>query len=555
MRSFIIISLLFWVVNVFSQSNNACNPPLNIPLNISGNFGELRSNHFHSGVDFKTNEKIGYPVLAVENGYVSRIKISPFGFGKAIYIRHKNGLTSVYAHLDYFNPKIEQYVKNQQYKLKSYDVDLYPEKNDLSVKSGDVIAFSGNSGGSEGPHLHFELRETASEKPVNPLLLGIQISDTLKPIIESFHIYNLYQNAWQSRMDFPVLANSKNVDTIFTYTEFSLGVQAYDRMTDGKNRNGIFNYCIFLDSVKVFDFSFIKFAFDETRYVNAFIDYAYYYENQKRIQTSLVQPGNHLSMYQLNLNNGIISLYDTNYHQLRIEVSDYHENTSSVEFVVKRKSDYVAGKLDYYNLFRYNKSNTFTDSNIVVRIPANALYSNIDFRVNLLDSEYKFSGLFQIGNPLIPLHSNYSVALKPNTNFADSLKSKLCIASLDKNGNRCYEGGNFENDKILVKTRSFGKYYIDIDTVCPEIVAINIQDSMYVTNLQKIQITIKDEFSGIDSYQALLDGEWILFEYDAKNNLLTYYFDNHFQSGEHKLKLLVKDNRANSTEKEWTLFR
>ena len=167
----IIIPFLFFISVSMAQNSypqDYFQSPLEIPLILSGTFAELRSNHFHSGLDIKTQQQSGLKVMAAASGFVSRIKVSHFGYGKALYITHPNGYTTVYAHLQNFNPEIDAYIKHRQYKNESYEIELFPKAGELLVNNGDIVAYSGNTGGSGGPHLHFEIRNK-QEHPMNPM--------------------------------------------------------------------------------------------------------------------------------------------------------------------------------------------------------------------------------------------------------------------------------------------------------------------------------------------------------------------------------------------------
>jgi len=278
--------------------------PLDIELKLSGTFGELRSNHFHSGLDIKTNQRTGLKVYATAAGYVSRIKIERYGYGKAIYITHPNGYTSVYAHLSKLSPRIEKYLKKKQYAKESFEIQLFPGDLDLRVDQGEVVAYSGNSGGSGGPHLHFEIRDSAS-KPINPMMMGIEIPDSKKPLVKQVMAYPLDESSTINGKNKPTqlrLIPLKNggykTEKLNAYGLIGIGVNTSDKQNGSNNQNGVYQITTSFNGSPNFEVCFDTYAFNETRYLNQMIDYGFFKENKSRISKLFIPPGSPLSYHK-----------------------------------------------------------------------------------------------------------------------------------------------------------------------------------------------------------------------------------------------------------------
>ena len=307
-NNFLLIATLILGLNCFAQDSipkNYFQSPLGIPLYLAGNFGELRSNHFHSGLDMKTQGKEGFKIYAAADGFVSRVKISPWGYGKTIYIDHPNGYTTVYAHLQGYKGDIAEIIKKHQHEVENWEIDWLPSDTLMKVKKGDVIALSGNTGGSGGPHLHFEIRETETEHPVNPLLFGFAIKDNIKPLIRSIILTPLndtsYVNNKRKPQRFLVSGSAgsyklKNETSINAYGEIGIGIETIDKLNGYGNRNGIYSIELLENSQTIFKSEMKKFSFDESRALNSLIDYEMFLRKKVRFQRSYIEPNNHLNI-------------------------------------------------------------------------------------------------------------------------------------------------------------------------------------------------------------------------------------------------------------------
>ena len=315
--------------------------PLDITLILAGTFAELRSNHFHSGLDIKTQQRVGLNVYGAAEGYVSRIKVSHFGYGKALYITHPNGYTTVYAHLQKFAPEIETYVKKFQYEKESYEIELFPNAEELIIKKNDIVAYSGNTGGSGGPHLHFEIRDKL-ERPINPMLFGIDIKDTTKPVISSVYAYpsgdSAYVNKSREKQKLrliPIENGDYTIEHIEAFGTIGFGVETIDRQDLASNKNGVSNIQSFFNGTQNFDIDFSRFSFDETKHLNRLIDFEHFKTKKQRIQKLYVEANNPLSLYNNLDNDGYITVEDSTYSVYKIRIKDYKNNDAWVTIPIK----------------------------------------------------------------------------------------------------------------------------------------------------------------------------------------------------------------------------
>jgi len=554
---FLLISLC-----AFSQSEYPSEfiSPLAIPLDFSGSFGELRSNHFHAGLDLKTNSVEGLNVFAVADGYISRIKISPFGYGKAIYITHSNGYTTVYGHLQKANGAIEEYIKKEQYRQKSYAVEMFPGPSELPVKQGDIIAFSGNTGGSGGPHLHFEFRENKSEKTVNPLYFGFNklAPDKYKPDLQGIMVYpmedGVVANSSQkpSRVSFlkQVDGNYK-AEKVIANGKIAFAINAYDHCTNPYNKNGLFKVNAYLNGVLYYSFELDKFAFDESRYINNFIDYGIYQDKKQRFQKLFYITPYPLSILKEEKNNGIINTQPNSTYTFRIEMFDFHGNQTDIfipiEYGVEAAKTLKEESSAPYVL-KSKIENNYEKDNISVYVPENAFYDdfNLDFSVK--------DAILTFGKPEIPVHKNITITFSNVEGLSEEDLAKTFIATLDGHQldyNKTYRKGN----TFSAKVRELGEFKLAQDSVPPRIYNVNFVEGRNLSKQKTLSVSIVDNLSGIDTYNAYLNGEWILMEYDYKTKKLIHQLsDGKFISGRNDLKIIVTDNMQNSTTFESYFF-
>jgi murein DD-endopeptidase MepM/ murein hydrolase activator NlpD len=522
-----------------------------VPPALAGSFGELRANHFHSGIDFRTNQRIGYPIYAVADGYVARLRVQNSGFGLAVYLNHPNGYTSVYGHLSRFNPKIGQEVKNIQYRNKSYEIDEFPSADFLPVRKGDIIAYSGNTGSSGGPHLHFELRDTKTEATINPQLLGIQIPDNIPPVITAMYVYRLNEQPFSEftpKQYFQVVgANGKynlnKVKTINLSGEVGFGITATDKHTGMSGINGVYSIELEVDGKVIYTSALERFSFANSRAINSHLDYPAFLNYKRSIQKSFVDPGNPLQIYSNLINSGRITFNDGKLHQLTYTLTDSKGNKSTLLFNVQADSKAVINTPNQGVgiRFPFNTVNELVNEDVKIVLPKGTLYNDLNFVYKKLPKpQNAFSALHQIQNSLTPLHTGFELSIK-----ADSTLAKYQNKALIVNTNRVSQGGTFENGYVKTNPKTFGSFYIAIDTIAPTITPINIAQGKNMNSISQMSFKIRDNLSGIKSFNGYIDDKWVLMEFDAKTATLLHAFDESTKSGKHNFTLIVTDLKDN----------
>ena len=535
--------------------------PLDFRMLLSGTFGELRGNHFHAGIDIKTEGVEGQKVYSIADGYISRIKVSTWGYGKAIYITHpKTGHTSVYAHLQRFSAKIDSIVKKEHYKKESFEINFYPNAAALTIKKGEVIALSGNSGGSAGAHLHFEIRDTKNEHPINPLQFGFKIADNIAPSLKKLKIYALDTTLIDGYRKSKIITINKK-DNNYSISEiptingaFSVGIFTYDKLNDSYNKNGVYSIKLCVDSNICYQFKVDELDFSTSRYINAHVDYKEKKESKNKYHRCYRLPNNKLSNYSNLINEGIVSFKDTLTHLISLEVTDIYGNKSTLDFKIKSTNHPLLNRCplpkDTINTaFSLDKVNIFRKENMELHMESFSLYEPLRFHYNTTDSvDGVFGEVHHVHFNNTPVHKKYVLSIKADV--VDTLRNKTYIATTDMKGNFWHIGGKWKDGFLRTKTREFGDFCIIADTINPEIKGVNIFPGKVFNTQTSIKLTVKDKNSGIKSYRAEIDGKWILMDYDYKRNLLKFNIDKSLTKGKHTFTLKVIDNVAN--EKNYT---
>jgi len=535
--------------------------PLDIPIILAGTFGELRPNHFHSGLDMKTQQKEGLNVLATADGYVSRIKISHWGYGKAVYITHPNGYTTVYGHLQKFNTKIESYLKKRQYQKKSFSIQLYPKPDELKVSKGEIIAFSGSTGGFVGAHLHYEIRKTAGSVPINPLLFGLKIADSKKPIIQSLYAYPLspeaqvHQSANPVKVSFKTLKNGDLLaDTVFASGTIGFGVNAFDQLDKAANHNGLYALELYLNGKMIYQYDVEKFTFSESKYINLFIDYKHYKTEHSRIQKCFVEPHNNLSIFNRQFPElGFIEIEEGVDYSIEIIARDFEGNKTKLTIPVAGKRAPI--KLPKTELISdypviATAFNKFSSNGVTVAFPKNTFYNDL-----YLDFITFPDGSVQVHTPTVPLDKNYTLTFDVSQ-ISDVDKKHLFIAHYNDKGYANYVSTKRKENIFYTTTKKLGKFALLSDYKAPEVTPYSFKNEQWISNHKFLKVKIKDDLSGISSYTGSIDGQWILMEWDLKKGLLVYNFDDlELKPGKHKLKVSVTDHANNTKTLSATFYR
>ena len=533
-------------------------PPLDIPMQLSGNFGELRPNHFHAGFDFKTQQKEGLKVYASADGYVSRIKISTFGNGKTIYINHPNGYTTVYAHLQKAVGPIQDFISQTHYKEQAFEIEMYLKPGEIPIKKGEWIALSGNTGASEGPHLHYEIRDTQSEYIINPLHFGFDlgIKDTKKPTLSGLYVYPLFSTT-VNKSQRPIVLNyslqkdgTYLADKVVANGPIGFGITTDDYDDVSFNKNGAYSVKSFFNGHPSFGFQFDTYSFDDMRYVNALIDYAKYKKTSQRVQKLFMNSKYNLPFIMTNETKGQIIPVPNLDGLYRIEVGDYFGNTTLVSIPIQYDTTPVILSTESpasKYLIRSTKDNIFEKENASVFFPAGTFYDDFTLNFDVRDS------ILYLHDDSVPAHTNFIVSIS-NSKLSNEKIDKTYIARID--GEKLIYNSTYRKDSIFSsRVKTLGKYKLVTDTLAPKISMLKPIEGKWVSQ-NVILLQISDLGSGIKTYNGYLNGKWVLFEYDNKTNTISHYFNDEFLlNGTNELKVIVNDAMGNSATFETQFSR
>jgi len=558
LKIFVLICSICLGASVFGQSglNNGMEYrfPLEITPSLSGNYGELRASHFHTGIDFRIGGAPGARLYAVERGYISRITVSPTGYGRALYITHPDGLTTIYGHMHLFSTKIEEYVRREQYKQESFSVNLYPDSTVFRVKRGDYIGQAGNSGSSVAPHLHFEVRNTDGQNTLNPFsALNLEIKDNIAPVFESVNFYsisNVESIPLRSRIaSYP----REEVGVVEVTDTFYIAVAATDRQNGTTGKLAIHRYRYFLDDEQIFSLTSDLIPSGMGRYVNSVIEYP---ERQRQgrnfMVKSWVEPACGLMSNIKAKSNGLFILEDDRIHKVKIELWDEHNNMAERTFNVKRRiaaaensgssvavSDHRLGKDIVMPWFLSNEGR---ESDFSYSLAPGSLYSSVIMNLRR-DTVGNYAG-WRLHNDDTPLHRPIIISIKAD--IPESQREKSLIAIVGNSGRLSSLGGKWNGGWIEASSSSFGLYTVVLDTIAPRIVS-PFKEGESLKGSRIIRIRISDNLSGIADYRVYIDDKWILAEYDAKNGRLLVSLDERVISRDkrHSISVEVTDGRGN----------
>ena len=548
----------FWISSLLCAQNNDHLPyssPVDIPIFLSGTFGELRSSNIHAGIDIKTQGKEGFPIKSVSEGYVSRVKVSTSGYGKVIYISHPDGKTSVYAHLKKFSAPIVQKVREKQYDAQSYEVELFFKPFELTVSKNEIIGFSGNTGGSFGPHLHFELRETTTQKPINPLLSHYYIQDSVRPVIHTLIAYPISKdaivNSSKQKLQIPFKEINDSIyaaNSIDAIGKIGLGIGTYDRHDNSYNKNGVYSITAKLNGTEIKSLEFSKIRFSDSEFLNTLIDYPRYSRTKQRIQKLYKSPGNELEFFN-HIEDGLIDVEIGKDYAYQIKVSDANNNNRYLFVPIRGKQhevDKIAKEIPEGKEIEPNRDYLFLYGGAEIYIPKGAVYEKNKFVLGFDKNE------LLIKADHVALRKAFEIKVKaPDSIVGHYLGIKF------KNGKTGFVSNTIHNNQFVAKIKKTGTYTIEQDTIPPLIKPSQLYDQRWLSNFKTIRFTIDDKETGIRSFQATINGQWALFEYEPKKKEITFNFDEYFsfKGVKHKLKISVIDNVGNVSKHELEFYR
>ncbi len=549
---------------LFSQNYPSFGAPLRIPLDPSGGFCELRSNHFHSGIDLRTQQREGVEIVSIGDGYVSRIAISHFGYGKAIYITHPSGYVSVYAHLSKYNTKIEQMVNTFHYQLESYEFDMPLDSGLISVKKGEVIAFSGNTGHSFGAHLHFEIRDVKTEETIIPYAFGIKITDTKAPVIYNLRIYPLQKNSlingsnavFESKVilkengQFGLPADVK----LSISGAVGIAIEANDLHNVSTFKNGLYQSQLNVNNTPIYEVKFDKVAFSELRFINAYLDYAETLKSKKKFQRLFILENDTLRNYNRTLGNGMVYALPNGKNNAEIVVKDFFGNTNRLAFSFEYKDPeimYKPAPCRMPQCIKYDEEVTFHKQDVRVKFPFYSLYENLDFSFSVSDNINSFGyPRYEIGSPYVPVHNKITVALRTHEIENIPIQKQIIVFINEQGKTRSY-GGKLDDKKewISAQTNDLGTYTIMADTTAPVIKPVNFSAKSSYNRTTSLRFKITDDLAGISKYKLSINGMFVLVEYEyKKNELSTKAIPAKIPAGVQDLLLEVWDERGNKSE-------
>ncbi|MES2813127.1 MAG: M23 family metallopeptidase [Bacteroidota bacterium] len=559
------IILAFFLVSAFSfgqekYPRDYFGNPLNIPLQIAGSFGELRPNHFHTGIDFRTQQKEGFPVYASADGFISRINVSTYGYGKCLYIDHPNGFTSVYAHLQSFAPIIQNKVVEVQYAEKNYVVELRPKADDIVVKKGELLGYSGNTGGSSGPHLHFEIRDTKTEFAINPFFFGYdeKVKDTKVPIVNGLLAYSFGDsssvNGSAAPINIPLTLEKDGTylaDRVITNGKIGFALNAYDISDFNYGKNGIYKLDVFLNGMPYYGYEFDSFSFDEMKFINCFIDYPRYRKTWQRYQKLFVGYLYPESIIKTVKNEGVLNVSNNFTMNYKIVVHDFHGNKNIINVPISYGMlpitlPKIIDKTPY--LLKCRNENSYAKDNISVIIPENTFYEDFYLKFEVKSNElFLHDDSVALNNPLT---ISYDVSAIPASD-----REKMFIGNVD-DGKLEYNSTYKKENIFSIRVKKLGKFLLAKDESSPKIYNPNFKEGANLDEQKTIKVSISDDLSGVKEYNAYLNGKWILMEYENKLNRLTHNLvDNKFEIGRNDFKIIVKDNMGNTTTFESYFFK
>ncbi|PHR37188.1 MAG: hypothetical protein COA38_00425 [Fluviicola sp.] len=546
--------LVFIHLSSFGQSipEGGYHAPITIPLILSSNFGELRPNHFHMGVDFKTNNRIGYNLYSIDEGFVSRIKVSPYGYGKVVYIDHPNGVTSVYAHCSEFKGKVDSIVRLTQEREQDFAVEIFPRKGEISLKKGEVFALSGNTGSSTAPHLHFEIRDTKTEAALNPLVFGFDVADTRAPEIRGVKVYSLTKDGYRfpnkstvrtatkGRSGYYVSGNKITIPANFCTESGGIGiaVDVIDRLNGAPNQCGLYGSILIVNGDTLFGQRTDRVPFESTRYVNSHKDFEEYSKNRKKYHKCFKTTHNSLPIYEYG-GNGVIKCSPGDVLKIEYVGYDPKGNRSTLNFDIvvsageMNPEDGLGLDLSY---LQPGYSLQLENENRQIQFGVETVYEPLKLDESTLDTE--------IGKASVPVQRAYTIKVKSS----DEPDGKHYIEVITAKGRKRTMITAYQDGWYHAHSKYFGKYSLKRDLTSPTIATKNFKSSTTYTSSKKMTWKIGDAHTGIADYDLFIDGKWYLIEYESKGSFVTFNRPSGIK-GSKEVKLVVVDKVGN--KKEW----
>ncbi len=518
--------------------------PFGFELFLSGNFGELRSNHFHSGVDFKTQGAVGRPVTCVADGYISRASIQPGGYGLALYVTHDNGYMTVYGHLDRFPAAVAKRLRNKQYKDETFAVDMAFSPDEFKVKRGEVLAYAGNTGYSFGPHLHFEIRDKAGNELYDPMKFYKQsLKDSRAPVAYKVGIYPRLGEGVLDGGDRSKLYNVKG-NTISAVPEvwgkIGFGIKADDLMDGTNNKYGVCKIELLVDGVERFSSTMDNFSFEETRLINAWADYARYAESGEWVLRSHILDNNPLRALSADENNGWVTIDEERVYDVEYRLSDYHGNCSVYKFKVQGKKSAMIAPEDGHFLYWF-MNNAIEREAVRLEIPMGELFENTLLDVKEEKGKSGLSPVYSFSKSAVPFWHGAKLSIKvPDGAGVDS--DKIYIRKVTKKGGSSV-GGKYSNGWVTATVGALGRFELAADTVAPKLQPVGEKNWM---KRGKIVFAVADKETHIKSFRGTLNGNFVLFNYSSKNSRLELDLKReNIRRGSHLLELEVEDACGN----------
>ena len=539
------------------QSNIELNlnqhPPLKIPLRYSGTYGELRPNHFHAGVDLKTQGREGFPV---EDGFLSRIKVETGSYGKVVYLDHPElNKTTVYAHLNRFSPKIQNYIKGEQYLHQTYEIQRYLRPTQITVKKGEIIGYSGNTGNSFGPHLHFEVRDRESEEPMNPLQFGLEAKDNDPPTIQGLYLYESEEPQVVTTFENRTMIALKTVkeriqysatDTISVQGYYSFGIQSFDRLDLSANKNGWYRLELKRNDSLITELTIDRFNFTENPLINRSIDYHFYETSNNRVLLTTKEASNPLGFFKNSPSTELFKAEVGKIDYWKLTLSDYSGNTSSIDWTTKGVEEVKKLTIPFGNsTINQTVNNQFLEAQLIAI--ENSIYSmeGLDFQ---LTGDTLSIGPKEVlvRNPLLLQIIPKEIKQKP------SWVSYAFFGQIGKKETKFIR--KVESDTLSVTLRNTGDFHFAYDSIAPVVTPRNFSSGQAINGYRYLEIEAEDKETGIKSFEGYLDGQWVLFEHEPKQNRFTFdTSDILLIPGVHTLEFEVEDLLGNKAKKTFSL--